>query len=93
MFVLLKNYDSFEKSSFLYVPDFNADIERILIELYYRDVAEGLVETTFTTLPMGESAMDICDWLYTKRKENNGYKTVALLDSLETHLTKKLEKI
>lgn len=83
MFVLLIDTDSpFQKGMYLYTEKFTESMERLLIELYYRDVAEGLVESASTLKKEDYSVYNIREWLDVKLKETTELKSTEALEKL-----------
>lgn len=84
MYVLLKDVDNeLDKGFYLQVPYYNSYIERTLIELYYRGIAEGLVDYSVESL--GQTDIEVksfCGWIDEKLKEFNLGKSSEILKEL-----------
>lgn len=84
MYVLLKDTDNVnDKGIYLYTPSYDRGVERSLIELYYRGVAEGLVECAVVTVDVAnDTVIDINDWIEQKRENATSARVVELLELL-----------
>lgn len=85
MHVLLVDVLGVEKSVVcLRVPFFDRDMERVLVELYYRGVADGLVHKVVAdeSFDFLGDVIDIMDWVNVKLSLRFGEKERALLESI-----------
>lgn len=85
MHVVLVDVLGVDKSvTCLRVPFFDRDMERVLVELYYRGVADGLVHKVVADESfefLGE-VVDIMDWVNAKLSIRFGAKEKSLLESI-----------
>lgn len=88
MYVLLKDTDNVNDAGmYLYTPSYDRSVERSLIELYYRGVAEGLVDCAVVEVcDTSANVVDIADWIDAKRAEGTTGRVTELLDLLRGKL-------
>lgn len=85
MHVLLVDVLGVEKSVVcLRVPFFDRDMERVLVELYYRGVADGLVHKVIAdeSFEFLGDVVDIMDWVNDKLSTRSVGKEKSLLESI-----------
>ena len=85
MHVLLVDVLGVDRSvTCLKVPFFDRDMERVLVELYYRGVADGLVHKVIAdeSFEFLGDEVDIMDWVNTKMTASIGFKEKSLLESI-----------
>lgn len=84
MYILLKDTDKLKDKGF-YIKSavYDREVEKILIELYYRDVAEGLVEYS-EKVKSDETlkVVDMVDWVKGKGEGLRSAREVKLLGDL-----------
>lgn len=88
--LLIDVLESTKPKLLLRVPFFDRDMERVLIELYYRGIAEGLVHNVLEDID-GRGydnviVLDIVDWLNSKLKNSLGIKELDLVNNLMAKL-------
>lgn len=62
MFVLLRNLET-EDNFYLYTKNYSKEFERLLIEIYYRDIISGLVEHSSEVPVLDVDVYNVEDWL------------------------------
>lgn len=88
MYVLLKDTDDINDTGmYLYTPSYDRSVERSLIELYYRGVAEGLVDCAVVEVDVeADKVVDIVEWIDAKRSVGVSGRVADLLDLLRGKL-------
>jgi hypothetical protein len=70
---------------YISIPYYDREIERTLIELYYRGIAEGLVEHSVEILNTTDiEVKEFSVWLEDKAVNINSRKVISLLEELKS---------
>lgn len=85
VYVLLKDTDiEADKGLYIFIPYYDRNIERTLIELYYRGIAEGLVDHSVECLDNTDiEVKDFSLWIEEKEKNLNSKKVSSMLAELK----------
>lgn len=95
MYVLLKDTDNPLKGIYLKSCMYDREIEKYLIELYYRGAAEGLIEYSVDSLEGEETyeVYEISEWIERKIGEVDSAKALEILNKLKEKLLVQKESV
>lgn len=82
MFVLLRNLETSERF-YVYTKNYSIEFERLLIEIYYRDLVEELIDYSCEVAQEELDTYVIEDWLSKIKTENISKKSVEALEKIK----------
>lgn len=87
MFVLLMNTDTLQEDGiYIHTSKFTDKMERLFIELYYRDAIEGLVESVDTVKLNNYNVLEMDTWLQDKIENTTDERSLMALNQLQKYL-------